>query len=419
SPAAEAKERRTDEHVLDSEAQEIAAKLAKKLSAILRTYTYIASLFARWVDISVSDISLMVVRSSDMARAGHGVTLQVSNVLMWAESARESHTGDSGWIPTDVRNSIRGTVDWLLRIFKIRQHTTGVETDDESLTAAASEAAVNVVAAALDGGQSVSEAEFGGDGTSPEHIPTSQQQRRQQQRPVSQNRRDRSLKYLSSVAIEVNSIRLFPGIEGAQQHINSRWELVKMLVMQDMLTSKTNGDGDRPHHRGPAINCQRCTIRNDVITTFWGLPKKVDQSIELGQTHIRAGMIESLLDELAIMSLAPSDRTSDMSIRRLRALNSHLTSVMRHYESTTDSASANTAGVSEKPDAAVGKKSTNQTENNDSSSVPANHAAATDATSSSGNSADSGQMSADEARDQVQRMFFQLHEILSKLRLEH
>ncbi|KAJ2812329.1 hypothetical protein GGI24_006689, partial [Coemansia furcata] len=49
-----------EEHVLDSEAQEIAAKLAKRLSTLLRTYAYFASLFAHWVDLSVADVSLML-----------------------------------------------------------------------------------------------------------------------------------------------------------------------------------------------------------------------------------------------------------------------------------------------------------------------------------------------------------------------
>ncbi|KAJ2475478.1 hypothetical protein EV174_005263, partial [Coemansia sp. RSA 2320] len=227
--------------VLDSEAQELAVKLAKRLSTLLRTYAYFASLFARWVDFAVSDVSLMIVHSSDMARAGHGVTLHLSRVLLWAESARESYEGDgdgTGWIPSDIQNSLRGIIDWLLRLLKIRRGE-GAPANDMSQ----------------------------------HHSP-----------PLAQ-KRDRSHKYLSTLALEINGIRLFPGIEGAQQHINSRWELVKMLVVQDMLASRNPHDSDKPHRRGPVVHCQRCTIRNDVITTFWGLPKKVDQSIELGQTH--------------------------------------------------------------------------------------------------------------------------------------
>ncbi|KAI7824474.1 hypothetical protein BX661DRAFT_185375 [Kickxella alabastrina] len=183
-------------------------------------------------------------------------------------------------------------------------------------------------------------------------------------------------------------MRVFPGIEGAQKHMNSRWELVKMLVMQDMLAQKPT---DSSHHKGPAIDCQRCTIRNDVITTFWGLPKKVDQSIEFGLTHVRAGIIGPLLDEVAIMLLAPTVRSS-MSVRRIRALNAHLANVLRQY-----------AAESESPE----------------SMPPASDAGSGDEPSDAVAANGGTQQAAAEAHEQVHRMFFQLHEILSKLRLEH
>ncbi|KAJ2800771.1 hypothetical protein H4S07_005099, partial [Coemansia furcata] len=315
-----------EEHVLDSEAQEIAAKLAKRLSTLLRTYAYFASLFAHWVDLSVADVSLMLVHSSDMARAGRGITLHISTLLMWAESARESHGRNgagAGWIPTDIKNSLLGIVDWLLRMLKLRRN------DDL---------------------------------------------------------------HTSTRTLEVSGIRLFPGIDGAQQHMNSRWELVKMLVVQDMMPPRNSRDSDKPHSRGPVVNCQRCTIRNDVITTFWGLPKKVDQSIELGQTHIRAGTVEALLDEIAIMFIAPATRTSDLSIHGLRALNSHLASVLRQY---------NSRGAS------PGDVLSNSAE----STPPQDRA-------TPGIESDK-QEGAAEAKEQVHRMLFQLHEILSRLRLEH
>ncbi|KAJ1886240.1 hypothetical protein LPJ66_009724, partial [Kickxella alabastrina] len=103
--------------VLDTEAQELAGKLAKKISATLRTYTYVASLFSRWVDISVSDVSV-VLSSGEMARAGHGVTLMVSNLMLWAESARENQ--GEGWTRPGFASSVLGVVDWLLRLANIR-----------------------------------------------------------------------------------------------------------------------------------------------------------------------------------------------------------------------------------------------------------------------------------------------------------
>ncbi|KAJ2491884.1 Protein SABRE [Coemansia sp. RSA 2050] len=361
----------SEEHVLDSEAQEIAAKLAKRLSTILRTYAYFASLFAHWVDLSVTDVSLMVVHSSDMARAGRGITLHISSLLMWAESARESHGRDgvgAGWIPTDIKNSLLGIVDWLLRILKLRRnddlHTA---TSGRTPSVDLPNSRIPSTRSTLDGPRQSRSSSF---------VP----------------KRDRSHKYLSTLALEVCGIRLFPGIEGAQQHMNSRWELVKMLVVQDMMPPRNSHDSDRPHHRGPVVNCQRCTIRNDVITTFWGLPKKVDQSIELGQTHIRAGTVEALLDEIAIMCIAPAARTSDMSIHGLRALNSHLASVLRRY---------NSGRVS--PEGVQLDSALAGSPQEGSAAMP---------------EADK-QVNAAEAKEQVHRMLFQLHEILSRLRLEH
>ncbi|KAJ2062466.1 hypothetical protein GGH13_006443, partial [Coemansia sp. S155-1] len=355
----------SEEHVLDSEAQEIAAKLAKRLSTILRTYAYFASLFAHWVDLSVADVSLMVVHSSDMARAGRGVTLHISSLLMWAESARESHGRDgvgAGWIPTDIKNSLLGIVDWLLRILKLRRN------DDLHTATNSRMASVEMPSSRIPSARSTFD---GARQSSSSFAP----------------KRDRSHKYLSTLALEVCGIRLFPGIEGAQQHMNSRWELVKMLVVQDMMAPRNAHDSDKPHRRGPVVNCQRCTIRNDVITTFWGLPKKVDQSIEFGQTHIRAGTVEALLDEIAIMCIAPATRASDLSIHGLRALNSHLASVLRQYNSR----GASPGDV--------------QLDSVQEGSAP-------------GSETDK-QAGAAEAKEQVHRMLFQLHEILSRLRLEH
>ncbi|KAJ2045820.1 Protein SABRE, partial [Coemansia sp. S16] len=355
----------SEEHVLDSEAQEIAAKLAKRLSTILRTYAYFASLFAHWVDLSVADVSLMVVHSSDMARAGRGVTLHISSLLMWAESARESHGRDgvgAGWIPTDIKNSLLGIVDWLLRILKLRRN------DDLHTATSSRMPSVEMPSSRIPSARSTFD---GARQSSSSFAP----------------KRDRSHKYLSTLALEVCGIRLFPGIEGAQQHMNSRWELVKMLVVQDMMAPRNAHDSDKPHRRGPVVNCQRCTIRNDVITTFWGLPKKVDQSIEFGQTHIRAGTVEALLDEIAIMCIAPATRASDLSIHGLRALNSHLASVLRQYNSR----GASPGDV--------------QLDSVQEGSAP-------------GSETDK-QAGAAEAKEQVHRMLFQLHEILSRLRLEH
>ncbi|KAJ2352802.1 hypothetical protein GGH92_001052, partial [Coemansia sp. RSA 2673] len=193
----------SEEHVLDSEAQEIAAKLAKRLSTILRTYAYFASLFAHWVDLSVADVSLMVVHSSDMARAGRGVTLHISSLLMWAESARESHGRDgvgAGWIPTDIKNSLLGIVDWLLRILKLRRN------DDLHTATSSRMASVEMPNSRIPSARST----FDGPRQSSSSFAP---------------KRDRSHKYLSTLALEVCGIRLFPGIEGAQQHMNSRWEL--------------------------------------------------------------------------------------------------------------------------------------------------------------------------------------------------
>ncbi|KAJ2760131.1 hypothetical protein H4S06_001880, partial [Coemansia sp. BCRC 34490] len=272
-------------HFLDSKARQSAANLAKRISNTLRTYTYFASLFSRWVDISVTDLSLNVVRSNEMARAGHGVTLHISNVLLWAESARDSsHQGSasggqrSAWTQIDILSSLRGIFGWVLRATKIWRARP---LDDQALDSAAPETAAQNMSSNI----------------------ISRKRLRERLRRLSSRSgelRDRSQKYLSTLALEVNGIRVFPGIDGAQRHMNSRWELVKMLVMQEMLPSKSSfADGDKPHHRGPVLDCQRCTIRNEVITSFWGLPKKIDQSIEFGQTHMRAGILESLLDEVA------------------------------------------------------------------------------------------------------------------------
>ncbi|KAJ1731234.1 Protein SABRE, partial [Coemansia biformis] len=340
--------------VLDREAQELAARLAKKISAILRTYAYMASLFAQWVDISVVDISLMVARSGELARNGRGITVNVSQATMWAESARESRGASAGpsWTPTEIRNSLHGILDWLLGVLNLRradQDMDAGETSDES--------------------------------ASHERL----------HRLARVQRRRRSHKYLSTLALEATGIRLFAGIEGAQQHMNSRWELVKLLVMQDMLASQPGGDSARPHHRGPVVNCQRCVVRNDVITTFWGLPKKVDQSIEFGQTHVRAGVVESLLDEIAILRLDPGARSAGHSARGLNGLTGRLATVL---------------------DERMGERS----------GEPGSDAGAGGC---DGQGEDSGSSEGDtaagiaEARRQVNRMLFLLHEVLSQLRLEH
>ncbi|KAJ1839331.1 hypothetical protein LPJ57_010869, partial [Coemansia sp. RSA 486] len=202
--------------------------------------------------------------------------------------------------------------------------------------------------------------------------------------------------------------------------------------MQDMLASKPSNDGDRPHHRGPVVNCQRCTIRNDVITTFWGLPKKVDQSIEFGLAHVRAGMLEPLLDELAIMYLSPASESSDMPLHRLRALNSHLASVLRRYSSANQSGTDSSDETSDPspaadtsatrvdgvdPESGSGSGSGAGAGDAAASTADASSAAAQETSRSDGDSPDL--LDATQAREQVHRLFFQLHEILSKLRLEH
>ncbi|KAI8321613.1 hypothetical protein GQ54DRAFT_304637 [Martensiomyces pterosporus] len=373
-----------DRHVLDRETRQMAAKLARKLSTILRTYAYFASLFARWIDISMFDVSLMVVHSSDMARAGHGVTLHVSNVMVWAESARESNNGGGpGWIPTDIVNSLHGIVEWLLRVLKFSR--TG--SDEDEVRHAQEQAAAQHTPAPGSGSPESSKPSAR---TIPELVP-----------PASAvQRRDRSRKYLSTLAVEISDIRLFPGIEGAQQHLNSRWELVKMLVMQDMLPSKNPHDNDKPHRRGPALTCRKCTIKNDVITSFWGLPKKVDQSIEFDQAHIRAGIVEPLLDEIAIMCLAPSAHSSEASIHGLGSLDNQLASILRQY------------GGEVPPGVAHHASGTTDAPARDSPS-----ASATDGASSQDKTSEHEGASA--AQEQVNRMLFRLHEILSKLRLEH
>ncbi|KAJ2617062.1 Protein SABRE [Coemansia sp. RSA 1365] len=349
------------EPVLDRKAQELAAKLAKKLSTILRTYTYFASIFAQWVDINVTDIRLMVAHNCEMARAGHGITLQINSSAMWAESARESRSaGISGgrWIQMDIANSLRGILDWLLRALNFQRTEDSSEGQQESTTDtfAASE---------------------------------------RLHRLARVQKRDRSRKYLSTLALEFTGVRLLAGIDGtAQQHMNSRWELVKTLVMQDMLAGKGAGDSDKPHQRGPAVNFQRCTVRNEVITTFWGLPKKVDQSVELGQVHVRAGVVESLLDEVSILRMAPGTRSDNTRSRGMRTLNSHLASLLRQYSSSSSSSSSSSPTEKSEPE------------------VPNSNQADTDA-SASATTAES------EAREQVNRLLFLLHEVLSNLRLEH
>ncbi|KAJ1767369.1 hypothetical protein LPJ74_005401, partial [Coemansia sp. RSA 1843] len=380
SSDADAKNPNTDsqrtKHVLDNEAQQFAANLAKKISTTLRTYTYFASLFARWVDISVSDISIKTVRSNEMARAGHGVTLYMSNVLLWAESARDSRSGgasgsgNKGWSQIDIMSSLREIFGWLLRVTKIRRARP---LDEQAMCPDASESDTHSMASNVISRKRLRE-----------------RLHRLSSRP---GMRDRSQKYLSTLAFEMSGIRVFPGIQGAQQHPNSRWELVKMLVMQDMLPSKAPSvDGDKPHHRGPVINCQRCTVRNEVITSFWGLPKKVDQNIEFGQTHVRAGILESLLDEVAVMCVTSAVRASGFSIRGLRALNSQLASILQQYDRDVSPS--------------------NQDPNSSSARDPP--AAASTTSQPSNSSPDAAY-----ARDQVNRMLFQLHEVLSKLRMEH
>ncbi|KAJ2628451.1 hypothetical protein H4R22_003883, partial [Coemansia sp. RSA 1290] len=212
------------------------SRLAKRISTVLRTFTYVASLFAQWIDVCISDVSVMVVHSADMARAGHGITLHVARATIWAESLRDG-TGDSG------------------------------------------------------------------------------------------------NKYQSALAVEISGLRLVPGIE-TSQHMNSRWELVKMLVVQDMLAGAS--ENSRPHGRGPALVCQKCTIRSDVTTTFWGLPKRMVQRINIAQTHIRAGVLDALLDEVAIMRMAPG-RSSSLSARGLRALNARISSVLNSHSTPESS----------------------------------------------------------------------------------
>ncbi|KAJ2455786.1 Protein SABRE [Coemansia sp. RSA 2336] len=211
-------------------------RLAKRISTVLRTFTYVASLFAQWIDVCISDVSVMVVHSADMARAGHGITLHVARATIWAESLRDG-AGESG------------------------------------------------------------------------------------------------NKYQSALAVEISGLRLIPGIE-TSQHMNSRWELVKMLVVQDMLAGAS--ENSRPHGRGPALVCQNCTIRSDVTTTFWGLPKRMVQRIDIAQTHIRAGVLDALLDEVAIMRMAPG-RSSSLSARGLRALNARISSVLNNHSTPESS----------------------------------------------------------------------------------
>ncbi|KAJ2519294.1 Protein SABRE [Coemansia sp. RSA 1939] len=365
-------------HFLDSKARQSAANLAKRISNTLRTYTYFASLFSRWVDISVTDLSLNVVRSNEMARAGHGVTLHISNVLLWAESARDSsHQGSasggqrSAWTQIDILSSLRGIFGWVLRVTKIWRARP---LDDQTLDPAVPETAAQNMSSNI----------------------ISRKRLRERLRRLSSRSggmRDRSQKYLSTLALEVNGIRVFPGIDGAQRHMNSRWELVKMLVMQEMLPSKSSfADGDKPHHRGPVLDCQRCTIRNEVITSFWGLPKKIDQSIEFGQTHMRAGILESLLDEVAVMCVAPSVRIPGFSLRGLRALNSQLATILQQYDRDSSSSSGESADTSSKAQSTA---------------------------ENSADQADQSSADAEYARDQVGRILFQLHEVLSKLRMEH
>ncbi|KAJ1955944.1 Protein SABRE, partial [Linderina pennispora] len=190
---------------------------------------------------------------------------------------------------------------------------------------------------------------------------------------------------------------LLPGIEGAQTHMNSRWELVKMMVMQDMLPAK-GADNSKPHERGPALNCRSCTIRNDVITSFWGLPKRVSHTIAFGQTHIRAGIIEPLLDELILMALVSTARTSqDSSLRSMGAVRSQLTSIIRQYRNdhrkpaeTPPPKSQRVPTLADVAAAAVAR-------------VKAASEASHDVS---------------HAREHVNHMLFKLHELLSKLRLE-
>ncbi|KAJ2771004.1 hypothetical protein IWQ56_001952, partial [Coemansia nantahalensis] len=269
----------TGGRVLDRETHELAARLAKKISAILRTYAYVASLFAQWVDISVSDISLKVARPGEMKLDRHGITVHVAKATLWAESARASRNANqsNAWTRTGIRNSLRGALDWFLGMWNVRPN----------------------------------DQEMGADGTRDE--PATHERLHRLARVL---RRRRSQKYLSTLALEATGIRLFAGIDSDQKHSNTRWELVKMLVMQDMVTGHDGSDSAAAHRRGPVATCQRCVVRNDVITTFWGLPKKVDQSIEFGATHVRAGVVSSLLEEIDHLRLDPGVSTTAAEARR-------------------------------------------------------------------------------------------------------
>ncbi|KAJ1930909.1 hypothetical protein FBU59_006888, partial [Linderina macrospora] len=298
----------------------MAAKLASRISTVLRTYAYFASLFAHWVDISVTDVSLMVIHSNELARAGHGITLHVSNVMVWAETKRENASGS---IPSGLVELVGGIADWLLSALKIRKQK-------QQTGALGSERTENAAAATAAAGTDDDDSTSGLENVLPES--TAQPGLR----------RDKGATYNSTLAIAIRDIRLLPGIEGAQSHMNSRWELVKMMVMQDMLPAKGT-DNDKPHKRGPALNCRSCTIRNDVITSFWGLPKRVSHSIAFGQTHIRAGIIEPLLDELILMALVSTARTSqDSSLRSMGAVRSQLTSIIRQYRNEQSKAAETT-----------------------------------------------------------------------------
>ncbi|KAJ2830396.1 Protein SABRE [Coemansia erecta] len=255
------------------------SRVAKKISTILRSYTYIASLFAWWIDICVTDARIMIMHSGDMARAGHGITLHVGSATMWAESA----SGSPG----------RWRFPWR------RPHAEAeAEADADADTAAEPDTSSN------------SDTDTDTDTDALRGGP----------------------KYKSTLAVEFKGLLLSPGIDGAQQHhdqhqpqqqhVNSRWELVKALAMQDMLAGA--GDSGQPHVRGPVVNCQQCTVRSDMITTFWGLPKRIDQRAAIGQTHVRAGALDALLDEISIMRLAPTRQSPSLSFRSMRALNNRL-----------------------------------------------------------------------------------------------
>ncbi|KAJ1966144.1 Protein SABRE, partial [Dipsacomyces acuminosporus] len=380
------------QHVLDSETRHMAAKLARKISTILRTYAYFASLFARWVDISVSDVSLMVAHSSDMARAGHGVTLHISNVMVWAESARESLSGahGSGWVPTDIMSSLHGIFEWVLSVFKFK--STNADGDNDSLQQQAQ------AQGATDQHSPSPESEESSISDSSNTLKLSSLM---PQVSTPRHKRDKGLKYLSTLAIDISDIRVFPGIEGAQQHMNSRWELVKMMVMNDMLHSKNQHEGDKPHRRGPVLNCRKCTIKNDVITSFWGLPKKVEQSIEFDQTHVRAGIMEPLLDEITVICLVLSARAYELSSNGSGTLNSRLASILRQYKSSVSSNAAHQASS-----ANVGASAAPAGANADKGAgAQPNTATACD--------------EASKAQEKVNCILFSVHEILSKLRLDH